>query len=329
MKKLININICFAIVLTILVNTIVYFSFTNIYSSSIFNFENFNSQFENGIYQYRVFSGQLLIGVYEFLGTLNIDYDVLKLHFINPSSEPQMYLSFYILNTFFAILTAILLSTIMNSKWITATRNERQLLTYFGILIMAISQFVIVPYDYSSYFFILLFAALLLNYLEYQKNSTLGVLALIIILSTLNRESSALSISLAATLLLSKFGLHQKTLVPIAALTIAFVGTYLSIRFLGTSFTTNDGNLFIENLTQPKNWLGALFSLFLLIITLSFCEGKEQRKNIIIFHMISLPYIAMCFYSGILYEIRLYIPIFISCLLLTKLEQQNYFKQKN
>ena len=57
----------------------------------------------------------------------------------------------------------------------------------------------------------------------------------------------------------------------------------------GTTFTLKDDFKNAEGLADEEysheNWLGALFSLFLLIITLSFCEGKEQRKNIII-----LPY---------------------------------------
>ena len=321
MKKLLNMNLCFTIVLTILVNTIVYFSFANVYSSTILNFESFNTQFENGIYQYRILSAQLLINIYEILGSLNIDYKIFKLHFINPESEPQMYLSFYILNTFFAVLSSILLHLVLHSKWVTSTPTESLLITNFCVLMMALSQYVIVPYDFSSYFFLLLFMIVFLQYLENAKTNTLLISCLIIILSTLNRESSALALALASTLLYDKYGLKKETILPMVGLTIAFLLTYIALRFNTNEVITNDGNLSIENFTVSKNWLGFLFSIYLFIFSLLLSKDKKkQARNILIFHILSLPYIIMCFYSGILYEVRLYIPLFLISLILSRLE---------
>ncbi|WHF50503.1 hypothetical protein QGN23_08635 [Chryseobacterium gotjawalense] len=313
-------KIIFAVLLAFTVNSFVYFGFANIYSSKIFTYQSFQEQFHSGIYQYRILSGYFLVWIYDFLSTLNIDYKIFKLKFLSADSEPQMYLSFYLLNTFFIILSAIILTLITESKNFIATNSERILITAVAIFSIALSQFVVVPYDISSYFFILLFFYFLIQYLEKQSVSKLILLIAIIIISTFNRESSALSLSLAATLLYSKFGMRKETFLPVAVLGTAFIGVYFGLRLMSDNFSTNDGNLFVQNLTQPKNILGLLF--WLVFFTLPILLAKDQKavKLILLFHLLSFPYLLLCFYTGILYEIRLYIPLLITSLLLSRTE---------
>lgn len=319
MKNSIFIRILFATLLAFTVNSFVYFGFANIYSSKILNYAAFQEQFNSGIYQYRVLSGQFLIWIYEFLGNFNIDYQLFKLKFLNPDSEPRMYISFFILNTFFLVLSAIMMVLITETKNFAATDAEKILMTAVAVFTIALSQFVIVPYDVSSYFFLLLFFWFLIRYLNENSTVSLIILTLILMVSTLNRESSALSISLAATLLYSKFGLRKETLVPVGVLALGFIAVYLGMRWLNQSFTTNDGNLLAENLTQPKNYLGMLFWLVFFIFTLMLAKDKTAIRNILIFHLLAVPYLAMCWYTGILYEVRLYVPVFLTSLFLTKI----------
>ena len=86
------------------------------------------------------------------------------------------------------------------------------------------------------------------------------------------------------------------------------------------NFTTNDGNLLIQNFTQPKNILGILFWLVFFAFTLILAKDQKAVKHILIFHLLSFPYLILCFYTGILYEIRLYIPLLLTSLLLSKTE---------
>ena len=302
------------------VNSFVYFGFANIYSSKIVNIQSFQEQFHSGIYQYRILSGYLLIWIYDLLSTLNIDYDIFKLKFLNPDSEPQMYLSFYILNTLFIMLSGAMMVLITDLKTFVATNSEKLLIVAVAIFCVALSQFVIVPYDISSYFFLLGFFYFLIQYLEKQSVSKLIFLNIIILVSTLNRESSALSLSLAATLLYSKFGLKKESILPIAALAIVFLGVYFGLRITSENFTTNDGNLLIQNFTQPKNILGLLFWVVFFVFTLILMKDQKAVKHILLFHLLSFPYLVLCFYTGIMYEIRLYIPLFLTSILLTKTE---------
>lgn len=312
-------NMLFLTVLAFLLNTFVYFAFGNIYSSSILNYSAFQEQFSGGIYQYRILSVYALLYIYDLLGTLNLDYSVFKLKFLNPDSEPQMFLAFYMLNTFFLVLTAVMMVLITESKQFAATASEKLLMASLSIFVIALSQFVIVPYDVSSYFFLLLFLWVFLKYLDNKSPGNFILLAVIVAVSTLNRESAALSVSLAATLLCSRFGLNKATIIPVAALAGTFLTVYLGMRLVAETFSTNDGNLLLQNFTQPKNILGLVFWFTFFAFTLLISNGKEQTRNTLVFHSLSAPYIVMCLYTGILYEARLYVPLFLTGLILAKI----------
>lgn len=315
-------RLLFAALLAFTVNSFIYFSFGNIYSSRILNYVGFSHQFQSGIYQYRILSAYFLIWIYNLLSGLNIDYQLFKLHFLRDDAEPQMYISFYILNTIFLVFSAVMMVLISGFKNFVATPSEKILLIAVTVFMLAFSQFVIVPYDVSSYFLMLLFFYVLMKYLKNNSPLNLILLLLILIISTLNRESSALSLSLAATLLYVKFGPTKKAIFPILALAAGFVAVYLGMRLFHESFSTNDGNLLRENFTQPKNILGLLFWLVFFVFTLVIAKDRRAGQLIFLFHLLSLPYIMMCFYSGIIYEIRLYVPIFLTSLLLGRLEVQ-------
>ena len=311
-------KLVFSVSLAFVVNSFVYFSFGNIYSSKILNYADFQQQFQSGIYQYRKLSGYFLIGIYAFLSSLNIDYQIFKLKFFNPESDPKMYLSFYILNTFFLMLTAVLMVFITEMKSFIANSSEKTFLIAISIFTIGISQFVLVPYDVSSYFFLLVFFWFLMKYLEQNSTKNLIILVVILAISTINRESSALSISLAATLLYTKFGIKKESIFPVAVLGISFVAIYLGMRLSQGNFTTNDGNLFLQNFTDPKNGLGILFWIVFFMFTMLLAKSNAAKRNIIMFHIVSLPYLLMCFYTGILYEMRLYVPLFVTSILLAK-----------
>ena len=313
-------KIIFILLLAFTVNSFVYFSFGNLYSSTVLNYADFENQFHSGIYQYRILSGYFLIWIYDFLSSLNIDYQIFKLKFFNTDAEPKMYLSFFILNTIFLILSSIVLVFITETKNFIATQSEKILMISVAIFAISLSQFVIVPYDVSSYFFLLLFFFFLLKYLEKDSALNLIILLVILIISTFNRESSALSLSLAATLLYAKFGLKKKMYLPIIFLFVSFIAVYLGMRLWSESFSTNDGNLLEENFSQPKNFLGILFWMIFFIFTLILAKDRKGVRLILIFHVLSFPYILMCFYTGILYEVSLYIQIFLTSLILSRTE---------
>ncbi|KIA84922.1 hypothetical protein OA84_00160 [Kaistella solincola] len=310
----------FAVLLAFTVSTFVYFGFVNSYSSTIFNHQNFQEQFQSGIYQYRILSSYFLLWIYDFLGTFEFDYQIFKLKFLDKSAEPRLFLAFYILNTFFLALSAFFLVLIMETKNFIATNSEKILITVVAIFTIAFSQFVIVPYDVASCFLLLLFYYFLLKYVKKLDFSTLIILGIILLISTLIRESSALSISLAATALFTQLKMKKEAVLPVIFLVFIFLVAYLGIRFYYHDFSTTDGNLLAQNLSQPKNFLGIIFWIMFLSLSLFLAKDKKAVRAILVFHALSLPYVYVCFYSGILYEIRLYVPIFLTSLLLARTE---------
>ena len=311
-------DLIFTTLLAVVVITLVYFGFANIYSSEILNFEQFSEQFRSGIYQHRLLSGWLLFAVYEWLGTLNINFEIFRFKFLDSAAEPRFYLALYVLNTLFAVLTAITATIITHQRFFSGNASEKILITAVILLTIGLTQFVIVPYDISSYFFLLLFTLVFMRYFDKSSGSALILPLLLIVIATLNRESSALSLSFAASVLLVRYGFRKEMILPLVILALAFVAAYFGIRFFSESFTTNDGNLLMQNCTDPKNWLGGMFWLVFMLFTLKICNHSTNRRLILWFHIFSLPYIVMCFYTGILYEARLYVPLFITSVFLAK-----------
>lgn len=324
-----TLRLMFLMAMAFVINTFIYFSFANIYSSEILTFQKFADQFQSGVYQYRVLSGYFFIWIYDFLSILKLDYSIFKLKFLKADSEPQVFLAFYVLNTLFFVATAVVLHFILKCKQIVATSTEKLLIGVVCIFTIALTQFVILPYDVSSYFFLLLFFYFLIKYIEESSRIKLVILTILILISALNRETAALSISLTATILYLKFGISRRSIIPLIPLIIAFLAVYFGLRIFNETFSTNDGDLFLQNFTTPKNWLGILFWLTFFAFTLLLSKDKNYRKSILIFHLFSFPYILMCYYTGILYEVRLYVPLFITSIILAKLNVETYLEPIN
>ncbi|ROI14557.1 MULTISPECIES: hypothetical protein [Epilithonimonas] len=311
-------KLIFVSLFAIIVNIFIYFAFGNVYSAPLFDIDSFKEQYESGVYQYRWLSTYLLIYIYDFLESLPFRIK-LKMDFWDKNAQPNMFFAYAFLNTFFLILSNIILLLITETKYFLANQSEKIFIITISTLSIGISQFVLVPYDCSSYFFLFAFVLVFLKYLENKKNILLLLLIIILVISTLNRESSALSLSFAAVILYQLFGLKKESLIPIGYLTISFLATYILVRFVADSFDVRNENFFLGNIRETRSRFGILFWIVFFIFSLLVSNNKQTTKNILIFHLFSLPYIFMCFYTGALYEIRLYIPIFLSCLIFSKL----------
>lgn len=319
MKINLWVKIIFITFFTILINVFVYFAFVNIYSSHLLNIDNFRNQYESSVYQYRWLSTNLLIWIYNLLESLPYKIN-LRNDFWSENAEANMLFAYAFLNTFFLILSNITLLLITEAKKIVAHESEKIMIIVIATLVIGISQYILTPYDCSSYFFLFFYIFLFLKYLENRSHIILFFLLLIIVISTANRESSALSISFAGVVLYQLFGLKKQTIFPIACMIVAYLTTYIGLRFVMGSFEFASKNLFFENIGGTRNMFGILFWGVFFMLSLLISNNKQAVKNILIFHLLSLPYILTCFYTGILYETRLYVPIFLSCLVLSKFQ---------
>lgn len=314
----------FSAVLAFTLSTFLYFSFNNIYSVSILSRENFETQFFSGIYKFRLLSSWLVLAVYDFLQSFTADYGDLQER-LPKTADARMLIALYAVNTLFLILSALLLTFITSAKEFCATGGEKIAAVVVAIFVMVFTQYVLVPYDVSAYFFFLFFLWILLTYLRTKKTILFIAMLGMMIISTLNRETAALSLSVAATLFYREEGFGRQFFIRLIWLTLAFLAVYSGLRLSFGGFTTNDGNLLAQNFTEPKNGLGLLFWLLLFAFTLLFARDRKAQGNILLFHLFALPYLAFCLYSGILYEVRLYVPLFLGGLFLSRV---HLFKEK-
>ncbi|MPT31563.1 MAG: hypothetical protein E2600_07830 [Chryseobacterium sp.] len=318
MKVNLFFKIIFVTLFVIVINIFIYFAFGSVYSAPLLNIDSFKEQYESGVYQYRWLSTSLLIYIYNFLESLPFRIR-LKMDFWDKNAQPNMFFAYAFLNTFFLISANIVLLLITETKYFVANQSEKIFVVTLSTLSIGLSQFVLVPYDCSSYFFLFVFVLIFLKYLKNKRLILLFVLISILMISTLNRESSALSLSFAAVFLYNKYGLNKKSWLPMVYLVIGFLATYIGVRLAVDSFEIRNENFFLENMIQTRNRFGILFWIVFFVFGLLVSNNKQTTRNILIFHLFSLPYIIMCFYTGALYEIRLYIPIFLSCLIISKL----------
>jgi hypothetical protein len=315
------------IMVSIVTSKIVYFGFTPNYNTVVFSEQIYNTQFTHDVFKYRILSMVLLSDIYNWIDHSEAEKaresgTQLPL----PFESVHFYYAYYYLNTFFLCLASIVLVCLFRiDNLIVASGPERYLLLVLSIIVINLSQFAVYSYDILSYLFQLLILFVFLKYFDKDYWMSLLGLCSLIFLSTLNRESSALSVSMLALLLFLKFGLSGKTFIGITLLSISFVGTYIALRYMiidphHVRFAyKNAGHLLYE-----INIMGLAFWALFFGISIVIANSKENRLMIVFFHLISAPYIITCFKDGVLWEVRLYIPLFIGSLVLGKLNYANF-----
>jgi hypothetical protein len=286
-------------------SNIVYFGFISNYSDQMHSRGAFLDLFDIGIYHYRILGKVLLL-----------KFDDL----IDPSGK-YFYQSTFYFNTFFLILTGIVLVLLVNlDKAFVLQGSEKYFLLLLIPVVINLTQFEVVPYDVLSYFFLILIAFIFLKYYEKDFILTISSVSLLLILSTLNRESSALSVSFLLAILLFRYGLNKKTIVSMSLFAFVFLATYISLRLLIRRTPPEPLNPLVRNFTALPNILGILFWVVLGAFVHFLSNARENRYLILFFYLISLPYVFVVFRDGVLWEMRLYIPLFLGAIFLSKLD---------
>jgi hypothetical protein len=323
MKSDLIIKIAIVILLSMVTNKIVYFGYTPNYAADIFSRQAFNGRFDHDVYQYRILSKYLLFKVDDWLGQSMPEKGAeLRIGIYTPGGSQRFYLAFYYLNTFFLVLTSIMVVLLLHlDRSFQLGEAERNLIMFLIPIVISLSQFVVCCYDVSSYFFQLLIIYIFLKYIDRQRMLTLAIIDVLLIISTLNRESSALSVSIIALLLLTRYGINRQSILSCCGLAACFLGTYIGLRH----FIHDNSNLHITNIQAGHLWIdtniiGLFFWALFFYLPLSIANSAENRWLIAVFFLFSLPYILTCLKDGVLWEVRLYVPLFISSIFLSKLD---------
>ena len=268
-------------------NYFAYYGFVTHYSVGVFSPAGFHAQYDNEVFKYRVLGKALLLGVYRVLEYVRPGGGGWHRHaaFLGTDSI-NFYHSYYLLNTVFLCLTLLVVS-----KYLT----DIELLVV--TLLVALTQFVVVPYDAVAYFFLAC---------TYRWRHNLALTAVVVFLAALNRETAALSLSLYATFLLLGLGGSWRGLV---LLTSVFVATYLSLRVaLGWGNAVGNEITFVRYL----NLNSAIGVGFALAAGLALVRQPGPAG---LFLLCSLPYVLSVFLTGNPFEVRLWVPLLLGVML--------------
>lgn len=268
------------------------------------------------VYAYRVIPNFLMVHV---TGLLNA--------FINlflPFAKPMLlkngtffYHSIFLINSFFFVLSSIVLNSILKYKSVNALFNSKMkwLIHLLAVFFIVIVQYVPTNCDCIAVFFYLCGIFLSLKYYHEKKTSYFILLCLTVSVSTFVRETACLNIAFFAAIFIDfkklKAG-NYNYLKEIVILLLSFAIPYIGLKLMipqETSFF--EGIYLAKNFSSPFNLAGFLFGLIGLYFTHQFCDGNGRSilKKYLFF---SSPYLLMITFVGLFWETRLFLPLILS-----------------
>jgi len=167
----------------------------------------------------------------------------------------------------------------------------------------------------------LLILYLFLRFADAEYVISIIAICSLIFLSTLNRESSALSLAIIALLICQKRGLSKASIIGVGATIACFLIAYIALRYFIID-PKQQRFIFLDagHLLYTKNLTGIAFWVLFFLLSMALAINKENRLMITTFHVLCLPYIIICFTSGVLWEMRLYMPLFLQSIYLSKID---------
>ncbi|SEL64468.1 hypothetical protein SAMN04488505_102750 [Chitinophaga rupis] len=321
-------SIFISTLLAIVASYTVYFGYTTNYTTHAFSPASFKNQYDHGVYKYRILSKKILLFTDKALGdSYPDDKAERRLLIMDTIASERFYYAYYYVNSFFLILVSIVLVLLLDLEGSLKMNNgEKHLVLFLVPLLICLTQYVVCPYDISSYFFQLLIIFIYFKISNKYYWLTLFLVCFLLILATLNRESSALTVSFLVVLTLCKFGFTQKTIIFNILIIISFLATYVALRYYITDI--NEPKIYPDFLLYnllvfPQN-LGIIFWVVFFYLSMVMANSSDNKMMIVIYHLVSLPYIWTCFTAGYLWETRLYMPLFLGSLCFSKLDLSGF-----
>lgn len=320
MKQKLNV-ILIIIFLPLIISVITHFGYISGYTEGVFSTETFSSQNDSGIYKYRILSKYLLLETDKLLSQTRLNQmdNMLSriVGFMDSKGTVSFYFSYFIINSVFSILGVWIFYLISIKYLFSSNLNKSILAVLFYVPAVSMFQYVLVPYDYSSFFFNNLIIYLFLSQKSQKSILIMPALLLTIVLATLNRETSALAISFMLALnYTDKKNLFESVkgiVLPVAAFLITYVGLRLFLGF--DSGFLNKFTLHL-NLISPLNLFGIFTGIFSIYLVYYFAGNSDIRKTLTKYLLFSFPYIIVSLFGGITYEIRLWTPLIINLVII-------------
>ncbi|MDT3738736.1 MAG: hypothetical protein RO257_04465 [Candidatus Kapabacteria bacterium] len=320
MKQKLNV-ILIIIFLPLIISVVTHFGYISGYTEGVFSTETFSSQYDSGIYKYRILSKYLLLetdNIMSHTGLNRMDNMLSRnVRFMDSKGTLSFYFSYFIINSVFSILGVWIFYLISIKFFFVGNINKSILAVLFYVLGVSMFQYVLVPYDYTSFFFNNLIIYLFLSQKSQKSILLMSAMLLTIVLATLNRETSALAISFMLALNFTEkkniFESVKEILLPAAAFLITYFGLRLFLGF--DSGFLNKFTLHL-NLISPLNLFGIFSGIFSIYLVYYFVGKSDIRKTLTNYLLFSMPYILVSLCGGITYEIRLWTPLIINLVII-------------
>jgi hypothetical protein len=304
------------VVFPFIVSLVVYYGFATNYTGHVFNEAGFRAQYESGVFKYRVLGRELLLATHRLVNSQSFPAQVIRKLFartpaslatIDPQADPTFYAAYFVQNTFFLVLSCILLYFLLS-----ATAGPPVPVNYVvGVLLMGITQFAVCPYDTLSYSLLLLSFFLIMRVFRFS----FPLLAVVLCVGTLVRESAALALAFYFAYRYDEIAsFRRRALSELALLIGAFVVTYGLLRvLLGSDQAIWQELTLRANLTHfmPLTGIAAMP-----VVAYLLCAGSKRIRQCFIFLAASLPYLLAMVMVGHTWEIRLWVPVWLGLICL-------------
>lgn len=291
---------------------IAYYDFLSNYTRELFSYEDFVGQYEHGVYRYRVLGRWGVLAIYQWLAS----HTELEHHML-PALGARANAAFFFAYFGFNLCWQIALNTTL---WGLFRSGHMQCSTattagYIAILtaVIGLTQFVITPYDTLNYFLLALTYWLWLEYESTHKLRWLWLGCAVLLLNTLTRESAAIALSAYWAWLYMRKGklFPRQIMIAVAVFLMGYIGLRLHYGWADAVVSaeyTQGWRLY--NFSSPACLIGDM-SLVIGLYLIQLVSPSNHRRTFWLCILGCTPYFLMCFYTGITFEIRLWVPVWL------------------
>ena len=308
-----------------------YYRYTPNYLTDVFSKDQFNQVYRSSVFRYRILSRELHLWLYDklassdkFKGAGSGKIYANRLTALDPRADETFYFTYFVLAYIFTAFMAVLLLLIFDMDlMLHLDASQKIFITTFLVLLNGFSQFCVTPYDNPGLFFNLLSIYLYLHWIRSRSALILLLFMATIIISTTNRESSALSLSFVASIYISKFGLLSfRWIKPLIAPVLCFIITYALLRILLPGHAKITDELRFNdniNIFRLSRLTGIFFTIFTFYFILNLSPVPATKNLILNFLLAASPYILFILAIGLWIEFRLWLPLVYPAVILSKI----------
>ncbi|KPE51297.1 hypothetical protein [Chryseobacterium indologenes] len=304
----------FVIVLPLLLFAMSYYGFESSYTR-LKTSEKTPSYLFTSVYAYRVIPNYLSVQMTDLMYTLINGPLIFFKEFLSKNGTP-FYHGLFLMNSIFFLLCSVLLDALyrLSSVSVLQNINARRVIHLLSIFFIVITQYAPTNCDTIALCCYLTGMLLTLKYFHTQKPVYFYLLILLTAFSTFVRETACLNIAFFAAVFVNikelKSG-NYKVIWKIVPLVLAFIIPYLILRMIvGKETVTFVEGIYIDrNFSSPFNLAGLIFTVTVLYFIYKLCTNSESRAVFEKYLFFSTPYLLMITMVGLYWEVRLFLPL--------------------